>query len=107
MIVKSRLELGYGTDFVATHNPYDAGYEYQTWLKSGIDPFRALKGATRVNAKILNMEGKIGGIAPGFYADISGWERDLLTDPDALLDCAFVMKDGIIYPTESSLQEQT
>ena len=28
------------------------------------------------------------------------WKRDLLTDPYALLDCAFVMKEGIVYPTE-------
>lgn len=59
----------------------------------------------RVNAKILGMTGKIRGIASGYYADISGRSRALLTDPNALLDCAFVMKDGIIYQTESSLSE--
>lgn len=33
------------------------------------------------------------------YADISGWSRDLLTDPEALFQCDFVMKEGISYPT--------
>lgn len=101
VIVKSDVDLGYGTDFVAVHNPYDSGYEFETWMKSGIDPMRALKGATRVNAKIMELSGKVGGIAPGFWADIAAWKRDLMSDPKALLDCHFVMKDGVIYPTET------
>ena len=36
----------------------------------------------------------------GKLADISAWKRDLMTDPYALLDCAFVMKEGVVYPTE-------
>ncbi len=33
----------------------------------------------------------------------SAWRRDFMTDPYAMLDCAFVMKDGIIYQTESDI----
>ena len=46
------------------------------------------------------MDDKIGTIEVGKLADIAAWKRDLLTDPYALLDCAFVMKEGIIYQTE-------
>lgn len=107
LVVKTEeLQIGYGTDMVATHNPYDAGYEYKTMRKSGVDPFRALRAATKVNAGIVEMSGKIGALAPGYYADISGWRRDLLEDEDALLDCAFVMKDGAVYQAESSLEEE-
>jgi imidazolonepropionase-like amidohydrolase len=98
VIVESGLRLGYGTDYVAVHHPYENGYEYESWLNSGIDPFRALKAATSVNAEILRMK-DIGIIEPGRLADISAWKRDLLKDPKALLDCAFVMKDGEVYPT--------
>ena len=28
------------------------------------------------------------------------FQRDFYTDPYALLDCAFVMKDGVVYETE-------
>lgn len=98
-IKNSKIKLGYGTDFVAVHQNYESGYEYSAWLRSGMDPFRALKAATSVNAEILQMP-DIGRIEPGKLADISAWKRDLLTDPTALLDCAFVMKDGVIYPTE-------
>lgn len=100
-IVDSHLPLGYGTDIVSVHNCYDSGYEYKTWMKSGISPFRALRAATANNAQIMGKPG-IGAIAPGYYADIAAWKRDLLHDEDALLDCAFVMKDGVIYPTECS-----
>lgn len=98
-IINSKIRLGYGTDFVAVHNAYENGYEYESWLNSGIDPFRALKAATSINAGILGLEDLIGTIEPGKAADISAWKRDLLTDPKALLDCAFVMKDGTVYPT--------
>lgn len=99
VIIDSRLRLGYGTDFVAVHNAYESGYEYESWMNSKIDPFRILKAATQTNAEILGLSHLIGTLEPGKLADISGWKRDLLTDPKALLDCAFVMKEGTIYNT--------
>ena len=73
---------------------YECGREYSAWLRNGMDPFRALKAATAVNADILGISDKVGTIQPGKYADIAAWSRDLLTDDKALLDCAFVMKEG-------------
>lgn len=103
VICKSKIRLGYGTDFVANHQNYESGYEYEAWMRSGMDPFRALAAATNVNAGILQLSDEIGSIEPGKYADVSAWKRDLMTDPKALLDCAFVMKEGIVYETESCL----
>ncbi len=100
-IVDSGIAFGYGTDFVAQHSPYECGYEYETMLNSSVDPFRALAAATRVNKKTLQMENDIGAIAPGYFADLAAWRRDLLTDPKALLDCAFVMKGGTVYEAET------
>lgn len=94
------IKLGYGTDFVANHMNYDSGYEYKAWFESDMGVFRTLKAATSVNAEILQMEDKIGTIEVGKLADISAWKRDFFTDPYALLDCAFVMKDGVVYETE-------
>lgn len=39
----------------------------------------------------------------GKYADISVWRRDIMKDKKALLGCAFVMKEGEVYSTESYL----
>jgi len=103
IICGSKIKLGYGTDFVANHQNYESGYEFMAWMKSGMEPFRALKAATRVNAEILGLSGEIGSVEPGKSADISAWRLDIMYDPRALLDCAFVMKEGRVYETESCL----
>lgn len=105
VICKSNIRLGYGTDFVATHQNYESGYEYEAWMNSGMDPFRALKAATSTNAAILGLSDCTGTVEPGKYADISAWKRDLMTDRKALLDCAFVMKEGKTYTVESCLKQ--
>ncbi len=103
VICSSKIKLGYGTDFVANHQNYESGYEYEAWRSSGMHPFAALKAATSVNADILQLSDQIGTLEPGKLADISAWKRDLMQDKKALLDCAFVMKEGIQYQTESCL----
>lgn len=99
VIRESGLRLGYGTDICETYPCYQCGREYASWLRSGFSPFRALRAATSVNAEILGRH-DIGAIQPGMRADIAAWSRDLLTDPDALMDCCFVMKHGTVYETE-------
>ena len=102
VIRNSHMKLGYGTDLVANHQNYESGWEYEAWMKSGMGGFRALKAATAVNAEILGIADETGTITEGKKADIAAWSRDLLTDGKALLDCAFVMKEGTIYETEKS-----
>ncbi len=101
VIVNSNIKLGYGTDFVAVHDVFESGWEYNAWLNSGCDPFRTLQAATKNNAEICGVDDIVGTLEPGKYADIAGWKRDLLTDPDALRDCSFVMKEGIQYEAQS------
>lgn len=98
VIINSKIKLGYGTDLVTVHQCYESWREYDSWMKSGMDPFRALKAATSVNAEILELSNYIGSIEPGKYADIAAWPKDLLKESDALSECAFVMKEGKIYP---------
>ncbi len=105
IIINSKIKLGYGTDMVAVHNNYESGWEYNAWLNNGMDPFRALEAATRINAEICEISDKVGTIEPGKLADIAGWKRDLIRDPDALRDCSFVMKEGKVYPPESRIND--
>lgn len=100
VIKNCKCKLGYGTDLVASHQNYESGYEFKAWMESGMGTFRTLEAATKTNAEILQLDDKIGTLEVGKYADIAAWKRDLMTDPDALLDCAFVMKEGVVYPTE-------
>ncbi|MEG1823899.1 MAG: amidohydrolase family protein [Cloacibacillus sp.] len=100
IIKDSKIKLGYGTDMVAVHQNYESGWEYNAWLNSGMDPFRALRAATKNNAEICEIDHLVGTIEKGKLADIAAWKRDLLKDPDALRDCCFVMKDGKVYSPE-------
>lgn len=103
VICSSKIRLGYGTDFVANHQNYESGYEFEAWMNSKMSPFAALKAATKTNAEILQLADKVGTLEVGKYADISAWRRDIMKDKKALLDCAFVMKEGEVYSTESCL----
>lgn len=98
-IVDSNIRLGYGTDIVSAYDVYDSWIEYASWMKAGMNPFRILKAATSVNAEILQVDHITGSIVPGKCADIAAWHRDLLTDPLALKECDFVMKEGVVYDT--------
>ena len=100
VIKNCKCKLGYGTDMVATHQNYESGFEFKAWMESGMGTFRTLHAATKVNSEILMLDDKIGTLEVGKLADIAAWKRDLMTDPYALLDCSFVMKEGIEYPTE-------
>ena len=102
-IINSKIKLGYGTDFVSVHNNFESGWEYYCWMVNGMDPFRALQAASKNNAEICEVDHLVGTIEPGKLADIAGWGRDLLKDPHALRDCAFVMKEGEVYPAKSHI----
>ena len=106
LLIDSSLRLGYGTDLVVGYQNYECGREYSAWLRNGVDPYRGLKAATSVNARILGLSDRIGTIEPGKLADLAAWPRDLLTDHTALLDCAFVMKEGREYPARCMLYEE-
>ena len=103
LLFESSIRFGYGTDLVVGYQNYECGREYSAWLRSGISPYRALRAATAENARILGIADKTGTIEPGKLADLAGWSRDLLTDDKALLDCRFVMKEGVEYPHLSML----
>lgn len=103
ILVDSNIRLGFGSDFCAVHQAYESWYEFKNWIRSGMDPIRTLKAATSVNAGILEMDHLIGTIEPGKLADIAGWHRDLLNDEDALSECDFVMKNGVVYPTDNKV----
>lgn len=99
VLAKSKIRrLGFGTDIVAAYQSYDAWREYAVWMRSGFEPFRTLRACTSVNADIMRLSNEIGTVEPGKRADLAGWHRDLLTDPEAISQCDFVMKDGVQYP---------
>ena len=65
-------------------------------VEYGMHPLDALRAATRVNAKMLHLEDRIGAVRPGFYADLAAFDGDPTRDIGALAHVRWVMKAGAI-----------
>ena len=66
----------------------------------GMQPMDAIQSATSRAAVMLDMEGKIGVVAPGALADIITVNGDPLRDIKVLENVQFVMKDGKVFKSE-------
>lgn len=80
------VKLGFGTDLLGQYHRHQRD-EFR--LRAQIEtPFQILNSATAVNAEILGMEGQLGTIASGAYADF------LVVDGDPLSDIALMFEDS-------------
>lgn len=71
--------------------------ELAWFVKAGMTPEEALTAATRNGAALLGMDGELGAILPGYYADIVAVEGDPLADIDAVIEgVRWVMKAGAV-----------
>jgi imidazolonepropionase-like amidohydrolase len=88
-----------GSDAVAGvhgHNVREIG-----WLvKAGLSPAEALRAATTEAARLLGLEGKVGEIKAGEFADIVAVEGDPLKEIGAVERVRFVMKGGQVFRDE-------
>jgi imidazolonepropionase-like amidohydrolase len=66
-------------------------------VKFGMTPLGALQADLINGAKLLDWEGQIGALKPGYFADIVAVPGNPLSDISALQHVEFVMKGGIIY----------
>jgi imidazolonepropionase-like amidohydrolase len=66
-------------------------------VEFGMQPMDAIQSATSRAAVMLDMEGKVGVVAPGAYADVIAVKGDPLREIKALQDVQFVMKDGQVF----------
>jgi len=74
--------------------------EFARMVEFGMTPAQAIKSATSVPAVMLGMEGQIGVVAPGAFADIIAVQGDPLRDGNALKNIVFVVKDGKVFKNE-------
>ncbi|HZQ20236.1 MAG TPA: amidohydrolase family protein [Terriglobales bacterium] len=71
--------------------------EFVLMVKSGMTPVQALQADMINGAKLLDWEGQIGALKPGYFADIVAVPGNPLNDMTALQHVEFVMKDGTVY----------
>ena len=97
---KAALDAGVtiinGSD-VGTFPHGDNARELDAMVAYGMPIPAALKSATSVAAKVLHMEGQIGAVKAGLYADLVAFDGDPTKDLSALRRVKFVMKNGTVY----------
>lgn len=96
MVAKEGVPIAFGTDAgVFPHG--ENAKEFAYMVETGWSPMFALQSATITNAKLLDMEGKLGVIASNHLADIIAVDGDPINDIALMERVSFVMKDGVIY----------
>jgi imidazolonepropionase-like amidohydrolase len=92
--LKSGVKIVFGTDMGGIPWTEPIAQEFLRMVEFGMQPMDAIQSATSRAAVMLDMEGKIGIVSPGAFADIVAVSADPLRDIKALESIDFVMKDG-------------
>jgi imidazolonepropionase-like amidohydrolase len=98
--MKAGVKIVFGTDMGGIPWTEPIAQEFSRMVEFGMQPMDAIQSATSRAAVMLDMEGKIGVVAPGAYADIVAVSADPLHDIKALEAVQFVMKDGSVFRNE-------
>jgi len=95
--MKAGVKIAYGTDAGGFSWDEPEAQEFGRMVEFGMSPMDAIRSATSRAAELLDMQGQLGVIAPGAYADIIAVSGDPLRDVNVLRDVRFVMKDGAVF----------
>ncbi len=94
------VKIVFGTDIGGISWSEPIAQEFPHMVALGMSPMDAIRSATSRAAEMLDMQGQIGVIAPGAYADIVAVANDPVRDIKSLQNIQFVMKDGQIFRNE-------
>jgi len=97
------VKIVFGTDMGGISWDEPIAQEFSQMVRLGMSPMDAIKSATSSAAEMLDMQGKIGVIAQGAYADIVAVDGDPLSDVKILENVQFVMKDGKVFKSGGKL----
>jgi imidazolonepropionase-like amidohydrolase len=93
---KSGVKILFGTDTGVSKHGENAK-EFKLMVDGGMPPMEALKAATSVPARFLDLFDKTGSIAVGKLGELVGVPGDPLKDISVTEHVVFVMKDGTVY----------
>jgi imidazolonepropionase-like amidohydrolase len=71
--------------------------EFVLMVKYGMKPLAVLQADLLNGAKLLDWDGQIGALEPGYLADIIAVSGDPVQDISAVQNVSFVMKGGVVY----------
>ena len=95
--LKAGVKIVFGTDMGGILWTEPIAQEFPRMIEFGMSPMDTIKSATSRAAEMLDMDGQIGVLAPGAYADVIAVNGDPLRDINALGEVKFVMKDGGVF----------
>jgi imidazolonepropionase-like amidohydrolase len=104
--LKSHVKIVFGTDMGGISWSEPIAQEFVRMVEFGMSPMDAIQSATSRAATLLDMDGQIGVIAPGAYADVIAVNGDPLRDIKLLENVPFVMKDGKTFRDELTLEHR-
>jgi imidazolonepropionase-like amidohydrolase len=90
------VKIAFGTD-VGAYEHGTSAREFYLMVDYGMKPIDAIRSATLRGAELLRMEGQIGTIERGKFADVIAVQGNPLEDIRAMGRVVFVMKAGQIY----------
>jgi len=96
------VPIAFGTDAGVFPHGLNAR-EFVLMVEAGMPPMDALLSATVNAAKLLGASADVGGIAPGFYADIVAVPGDPLADISVMQRLNFVVKGGELVRTPDTV----
>ena len=98
--IEHGLELTDAGSFEWTDPKSPIAMEFPRMVELGMTPMQAIKSATSVPAVMLDMEGEIGVVAPGAFADIIAVEGDPSRDVNVLKNVGFVVTGGKVFKND-------
>jgi len=99
--LKAGVKIAFGTDMGGIPWTEPIAQEFPRMVELGMAPMDAIQSATSRAAIMLDMEAKIGVVAPGAWADMIAVSGDPLHDIKALENVQFVMKDGKVFKSDA------
>lgn len=100
--IAAGVRIACGTDAPAIPHGQNAK-ELCALVERGMTPMQALQAATVAATELVDAEGELGRLAPGYLADVIAVSGDPTTDIAATLDVGFVMKDGNVVKHSGAL----
>lgn len=93
---RAGVPILFGTDTgVSAHG--DNAREFRFMVEAGMPPMAAIKSATSVTARYLEIDDRLGSVQVGKVADLVGVPGDPLSDITVMERVNLVMKDGVVH----------
>ncbi len=93
---KAGVPILFGTDTgVSAHG--DNAREFRYMVEAGMPPMAAIRAATSLPARFLEIGDRLGSIEVGKIADLVGVPGDPLADITVMERVSLVLKDGVVY----------